>query len=158
MSPLGEYFPAELLRPRIAAALKPGCVIKLLVKFPQITKEKYLVLVAEDDPEYLTFVVNSEINPFIANRQYLLQCQVAIDAANHDFLEHDSHVACHEIRAMKREEVIKSLMADPAGIKGEVSPDVRAQIVAAVKFAKTIDKDKKNRIIAALESKDTCPR
>jgi len=151
MSPLGAHFPAELLRPRIEAALKPGCVIKLLVKFPQITKEKYLVLVADDDPEYLIFIINSDINPFIANKPHLLQCQVAIDVANHHFLDHDSHVACHDVLPMKREEVIKSLMGDPSAIKGEVSLDVRSQIVAAVKFAKTIDKDKKNRIIAALE-------
>lgn len=152
MSPLGEHFPAELLRPRIEAALKPGCVIKLLVKFPQITKEKFLVLVADDDPEYLTFIVNSEINPFIANRPHLLQCQVAIDSASHDFLDRDSHVACHEILPMRREDVIKTLMGDPSAIKGKASPDVRGQIVAAVKFAKTIEKDKKNRIITALES------
>ena len=152
MSSFGAHLPAELLRPRIEAALKPGCVIKLLVKFPEKTKEKFLVLVADDDPEYLTFIVNSGINPFIANRPTLLQCQVAIDAASHAFLDHDSHVACHEIRAMKREEVIKELIADPDGIKGEVSADVRSQIAAAVKFAKTIEKDKKNRIIAALES------
>jgi hypothetical protein len=151
MAPLGAHFPAELLRPRIEAALKPGCVIKLLVKFPQITKGKYLVLVADDDPEYLTFIVNSDINPFIANKPHLLQCQVAIDVANHDFFDYDSHVACHEVLPMKREEVIKSLMSNPAGIKGNVSTDVRGQIAAAVKFAKTIDKDKKNRIIAALE-------
>ncbi|MBI5006434.1 MAG: hypothetical protein HZB95_04840 [Nitrosomonadales bacterium] len=151
MSPLGAHFPAELLRPRIEAALKPGCVVKLLVKFPQVTKEKYLVLVADDDPEYLTFIVNSDINPFIASKPHLLQCQVAIDAASHSFLDYDSHVACHEVLPMKREEVIKSLMGNPAGIKGNVSPDVREQIAAAVKFAKTIDNDKKNRIIAALE-------
>jgi alkyl hydroperoxide reductase subunit AhpC len=152
MAPLGEHFPAELLRPRIEAALKPGCVIKLLVKFPQITKHKYLVLVADDDPEYFTFIVNSEINPFVASKPHLLQCQVSIDAASHDFLDHDSHIACHDVLPMKREEVIKSLMVDPSAIKGEVSPDVRTQIVAAVKFAKTIEKDKKNRIIAALEN------
>lgn len=152
MSPLGAHFPAELLRPRIEAALKPGCVVKLLVKFPDKTKEKYLVLVADDDPEYLTFIVNSDINPFIANKPHLLQCQVAIDAENHAFLDHDSHVACHEVLPMKREEVIQSLMGNPAGIKGNVSEDVRGQIAAAVKFAKTIDKDKKNRIIAALEA------
>lgn len=151
MAPLGEHFPAELLRPRIEAALKPGCVIRLLVKFPQVTKQKFLVLVADDDHEYLTFIVNSEINPFISNRQHLLQCQVSIDAANHNFLDHDSHIACNEVLPMKREEVIKSLMTDPSAIKGAVSPDVRNQIVAAVKFAKTIDKDRKNRIIAALE-------
>ena len=150
MSPLGEHFPAELLRPRIEAVLKPGCIVKLLVKFPQITKEKFLVLVANDDPEYLVFIVNSEINSFIANRPHLLQCQVAIDVASHDFLDYDSHVACHEILPMKREDVIKTLMANPSTIKGEVSPDAHNQIVAAVKFAKTIDQDKKNRIIAAM--------
>lgn len=151
MASLGANLPAELLRPRIEAALKPGCVIKLLVKFPEKTKEKFLVLVADDDPEYLTFIVNTGINPFIANKQHLLQCQVSIDAASHKFLDHDSHVACHEVHSMKREEVIKCLMADLNGIKGEVSAEVRSQIAAAVKFAKTIEKDKKNRIIAALE-------
>jgi len=152
MAPLGAHLPAELLRPRIEAALQPGCVIKLLVKFPQVTKQKFLVLVADDDPEYLTFVVNSEINPFVSNKQHLLQCRVSIDVVNHNFLDHDSHIACHEVLPMKREEVIKCLMTDPTAIKGTVSPDVRNQIVAAVKFAKTIDKDKKSRIIAALES------
>lgn len=150
MTSFGAHLPVELLRPRIEAALKPGCVIRLLVKFPEKTKEKFLVLVADDDPEYLTFIVNSGINPYIANRPHLLQCQVAIDAASHHFLDHDSHIACHEIRAMKREDVIKALMADPDAIKGVVSESVRAQIVAAVKFAKTIEKDKKNRIIAAM--------
>ena len=150
MSSFGAHLPPELLRPRIEASLKPGCVIKLLVKFPEKTKEKYLVLVADDDPDYLTFLVNSEINPFIANRPHLHQCQVSIDVASHDFLNHDPHIACHEVLPMKREEVIKALMADPVGIKGKVSDDVRSQIVAAVKFAKTIEKDKKNRIIAAM--------
>ena len=140
MSPLGEHFPAELLRPRIEAALKPGVSSSCWSSF------------LNDDPQYLTFIVNSEINPFIANRPHLLQCQVAIDAVNHDFLDHDSHIACHDVLLMKREEVIKSLMVNPAGIKGEVSLDVRNQIVADVKFAKTIDRDKKNRIIAALEN------
>ncbi|MEQ1674065.1 MAG: hypothetical protein ABL865_03390 [Candidatus Nitrotoga sp.] len=138
------------MRQRIEAALKPGYVIKLLVKFPQAAKEKYLVLVEADDPEFLTFIINTAIHPFIASRQHLRQCQVAIDAASHDFLDHDSHIACHNVLPVKREEVIKSLMANPAGIKGNVSPDIRSQILSTVKFAKTIDKDKKNRIIAAL--------
>lgn len=150
MTAFGALLPAELLRPRIEAALKPGCVVRLLVKFPEKTKEKFLVLVADDDPEYLTFIVNTGINPFIVGRPHLLQCQVAIDAASHNFLDHDSHIACHEIRAMKREDVIKALMADPNAIKGKVSENVRTQIVAAVKFAKTIERDKKNRIIAAM--------
>jgi len=109
-------------------------------------------LVAEDDPEFLTFIVNSDINPFVLNRPHLLQCQVSIDVANHSFLDRDSHVACDKTWPIRREDVIRALMADPSGIKGDISPDVRSQIVAAVKFAKTLDKDKKGRIIAALDS------
>lgn len=151
MPSLGGHFPDKLLRPRIEAALKPGCVIRLVVKLSTVTKPKFLVLVVTDDPEYLTFIVNSEINPFITNRPELLRCQVSIDAANHGFLDHDSLVACHEIKSLRREDVIQALMADPSCIKGDISPDVRSQIVAAVKFAKTLDKDKKSRIIAALD-------
>ncbi|MHB1591876.1 MAG: hypothetical protein ACYCTW_10140 [Sulfuricella sp.] len=150
MTSLGERFPADLRRAHVENALKPGSVIRLVVKLSTVTKPKFLVLVAMDDPEYLTFIINSEINPFISNRPHLSQCQVSIDAANHTFLDHDSHVACHETLPIRREDVIHALVADPSAIKGEISPDVRAQVVAAVKFAKTLDKDKKNRIIAAL--------
>ncbi|MGV8935302.1 MAG: hypothetical protein ACOH1I_11790 [Gallionellaceae bacterium] len=150
MSSFGAHLPPELLRPRIEATLKPGCVIKVLIKFPEVTKEKFLVLVADDEAEYFTFIVNSDINPFVANRSHLMQCQVKIDAANHNFLDHDSHIACHEVMQMRREEIIKNLIDNPAGIKGNISIDVRSQIVAAVKFAKTIENDKKTRIIAAM--------
>lgn len=150
MASLGEHFPADLRRAYVEDALKPGCVIRLVVKLSTVTKPKFLVLVGTDDPEYLTFIINSEINPFVLNRPHLSKCQVSIDAASHAFLDHDSHVACHETLPIRREDVIQVLVADPSAIKGEISSDVRAQIVAAVKFAKTLDKDKKNRIIAAL--------
>jgi len=151
MVSLGDSFPAALRRAHVEEALKPGCVVRLEIKFPTITKPKFLVLVATDDPEYLTFIVNSEIHPFIQSRPHLSQCQVSIDAASHDFLDYDSHVACHETLPIRREEVIKALVADPSSIKGAISPDVRAQVVAAVKFAKTLDNDKKKRIIASLD-------
>ncbi len=152
MASLGEHFPIENKRAYIEAALKAGCVVRLSVKFPTITKPKFLVLVSTDDPEYLTFIVNSEINTFIQNRPQLLQCQVIIDVTNHIFLNADSHVACHEVWPIKREEVIRELIQNPSSIKGKISLDVRSRIIAAVKSAKTIDKDKKNRIVGALSS------
>lgn len=152
MPTLGEHFPPELLRPRIEAALKPGCVLRLEVKFHQVAKLKFLILVADDEPEYFTFIVNSEINPFIQRRPELLKSQVSIDAESHSFLNHDSYVACDKIWPIRREDVIQALMADPAGIKGEISEEVRSHILVAVKFAKTIENDKKSRIIAALGS------
>jgi hypothetical protein len=42
-------------------------------------------------------------------------------------------------------------MVDPLSIKGIISPSIRDHIKSAVKIAKTIDKDKKTRIISALE-------
>jgi hypothetical protein len=148
----GSRLPLELTRPIIEGALKPGCVVRLEVKLSSITKPKFLVLVATDDPEYLSFLVNSEINPFILKRPHLLQCQVFIDSDSHNFLHHDSHIACHEIFTIKREDVIKALMTDPAAIKGNISSAIKDQIKAAVKIAKTIDNDKKNRIISSLEN------
>jgi hypothetical protein len=150
MAPLGEHFPADVKRAHVEKSLKPGSVVRLVVKLSTVTKPKFLVLVAMDDPEFLTFIINSEINPFISNRPHLSECQVSIDATSHTFLDHDSHIACHETLAIRREDVIQALVADPSSIQGEISPEVREQILVAVKFAKTLDKDKKNRIISAL--------
>lgn len=150
MASLGSCFPTALTRPIVETALKPGCVVRLEVKLTSTTKPKFLILVATDDPEYLSFLVNSEINPFILKRPHLLQCQVSITAGSHEFLHHDSHIACHEVFTIRREDVIKSLMTDPSGIKGEVSSETKERIKIAVKLAKTIDNDKKNRIISSL--------
>lgn len=154
MTSLGGLFPATLTRPIVENALKPGCVLRLEATFPNKIKPKFFVLVATDDPEYFSFLINSSINQFIANRPDLLRCQVSIDTNNHEFLSHDSHIACHDVFILKREDVIKSLLADPSAIKGNISADIREQIKSAVKIAKTIDKYKKNRIISALESLD----
>jgi hypothetical protein len=150
MVSLGDHFPADKVREYVAKQLVPGCVIRIPVTFPQITKPKFLVLVADHDPDYLTFVVNSTTHPFIASRPHLACCQVTIDAANHGFLQYDSQIACHEIMALKRGDVIRELSGDLSGIKGQISQEVRDQILAAVKFAKTLSADEKNAIIHAL--------
>lgn len=150
MSPLGEHFPESIKNKVVDAKLNPGVVIYLEVKFPQITKPKFLVLVADDEPDYWTFVVNSDISGFVSARPDLLRCQVKIDAASHDFLSHDSHIACHEVLRLKREDVLKELRADPSVIKGGISADVCAEIASAVKFAVTLSKTEKENILQCL--------
>jgi hypothetical protein len=150
MAPLGDHFPAEKVRDHVVKQLVPGCVIRIQVTFPSITKPKFLVLVADRDPDYLTFIVNSETHPFIANRPHLAKCQVTIDAAKHPFLQYDSQIACHEVLALKRSEVIRELTGNISGIKGQVSQAVREQILAAVKFAATLSADEKQAVIEAL--------
>lgn len=148
--PLGSAFPPAMLRSHIEKQLIPGMVIRIEVKFPDQTKPKFLLLVAHEDPDFLTFIVNSEINPFIQARAHLLQCQVSVDQANHSFLDHDSYLACHELKRMRREDVIQELMKDLGGIKNPISDDVKAEVVSAVKFAKTISEAQKRIVIAAL--------
>ena len=151
MVQLGDHFPSREKREFIETSLKPGCVIRIPVIFPEITKPKFLVLVAADNPDFLTFIINSEINPFIENRPHLFQCQVKLDVNNHDFLQHDSYAACHQVWPIRKEDVVQALLADMSRFKGEISNDVRSLIVAAVTSAKTIDRDKKVRIISELE-------
>lgn len=150
MVALGDHFPAGAVKDHVTKQLTPGRVIRIPVVFPQVTKPKFLVLVGEKDPDLLTFIVNSEINPFIANKPALAQCQVSIDQASHPFLSHDSHLACHDVLVLSKADVLKALTADISAIKGEISQGVRDQVVAAVKFAKTLDPTTKQLIIESL--------
>lgn len=150
MSTLGEKFPPEKRRAFIAKHLVPGCVIRIDVKFPEKTKPKFLVLVADDEPEIWSFVVNSEIHRYVAARPDLLKCQVKITGADHPFLSRDSHLACDKVLHLYREEVVRELMGDLDCIKGKIADHVRDQILAAVKFAKTLTPAEKSRILSSL--------
>lgn len=150
MSPLSDGLPEEARKKFILGKLLPGCVVRLEVKFPDKSKPKFLVLVAEDDPEYWTFVINTEIHSFVHARPHLLQCQVKVNAAENPFLQYDSHLACHEILKLRREEVVQALMHDSSGLKGQISEAVRDQIIAAVKFAQTLSPNEKQQILNSL--------
>lgn len=152
MSPLSDGLPVGARKQYLIGKLLPGCVVRLEIKFPEKSKPKFLVLVAEDDPEYWMFIINSDIHPFVQGKQHLLQCQVKMDAAGHPFLQRDSHLACHQIWKLRREEVIQALMLDTSGLKGHISQAVREQIIAAVKFAQTLTPIEKNQILGSLES------
>lgn len=150
MAPLGSSFPAKQVEEFVQKSLKPGCVIRIEVTFPQVTKPKFLVLVDDGDPDFLAFIINSETHPFVASKQHLAVCQVDIDAAAHPFLDRDSKIACHETLVLKRADVVKELAQDTGKIKGHVSDDVKDEIKAAVKFAKTLSAEEKVAILAAL--------
>ena len=150
MPRIGNEFPPEIRRAFVLEKLVSGCVVRIQVKFPQKTKPKFLVLVAEDDSVYWTFIVNSEIHPFIRNREHLYKSQVAIDAASHTFLTHDSYLACHEILKLRREEVIQELISDTSSFKGNISVEIREQILAAIKSAITLNASEKRQILLFL--------
>lgn len=137
MATLGDAFSAEERRKSVLRRLQPGVVIYLEVIFPEGPRPKYLA-VAHVDEQCCTLVVNSEVNPFIERHPELAVCQVRIDAARHAFLRHDSHIACHQVRRLPTAAVVRELIADMERFKGELHPDVREEVIAAIKRAPTL--------------------
>ena len=148
---LGDFFPEAVRRQKAEAALTPGTVLYLEVRFPQVTKSKYLVLATIEEPDILIFIVNSEISELVRRQDHLLKCQVALTAAENTFLQHDSQLACHEVFRLKREMVLSELTSDLSRIRGSVSAGTRAQILSAVKFTKTIEPRLQRLIITNFE-------
>ena len=146
--PLGNHFPPEQRKRVIYQNLLPGRVIFLYCDFAN--KDKYLLLACVN-PELLFFVINSRVNQFVAKHDYLLKCQVAVGPIHHDFLQHDSYINCTEAKSLSFQDIYKQLDKDMSRIKGEISTEVRDQVISAVKFARTLSPRDKNAIIVALE-------
>lgn len=150
MGTLAGAFDPAMRRASMERQLVPGCVVYLEVAFPQVTKPKFLVYVGSDGDELL-FVINSEVSALVHRDADALRCQVRIDQASHPFLRHDSHVACQEVLRFSRGDIVDELVKDTTRLKGEVSGDVREQIVAAVKAATMLDVRVQRVILAAIQ-------
>lgn len=98
MATLGDAFSDDERRKSVARQLQPGVIIYLEVAFPQGRRPKYLV-VAHVERECCTFVVNSQIHPFIEAHPALAVCQVKIDTVRQPYLRRDSYIACHQVSA-----------------------------------------------------------
>lgn len=148
--PIGDSLPPEERRKYIQSGLTPGRVVLLHCGFTTPPKDKFLVLVALE-PEPLFFVINSKINEFIRKRNHLAQCQVEIGHEEHPFLQHHSFIDCTEARKIALSDVHEQLERETGRLKDNISWNTREQIIAAVKFAKTIPAKQKAEILSALD-------
>jgi len=147
---LGDAFSPEERHRSVLRRLQPGVVIFLEVVFPEGPRSKYLVVVHVDE-QCCTLVVNSEVSPYIENHPELAVCQVRIDANRHSFLEHDSHIACHQVQRLPTAAVVHDLMADMDRFKGELHEEVRVEVIAAIKRATTLSPADQTKFARALE-------
>lgn len=148
---LVDHFPPDVKLKTIKEKLQPGRVVYLFCEFtvPK-PKDKYLMLACAD-PLPLFFVINSEVGAFIKERDYLYRCQVKLDVANHGFLDHDSFIACHEVRSdFSMDDIIEQFWSDMDRIKGVISKDARDQVLAAAKACTVLPKREKEWILKAL--------
>jgi hypothetical protein len=148
---LGDHFPSDVKLRTIKEKLQPGRVVYLFCEFTAPRpKDKYLLLACVD-PLPLFFVINSEVSDFIKERAHLHRCQVRLDVASHDFLDHDSSIACHEAKSeFSIEDINRQLLSNMDRIKGVISNDVRDQVLAAVKACTVLPNREKMWILKAL--------
>jgi hypothetical protein len=94
-------------------------------------KFKYVFIVCKDD-DYMGFLVNTGINPYIKKRSWLLECQVKLSQLEYGFLVHDSYLDCSQIYAFEDSELIVGLEL--------ISNETKVEIQKVVSKAKTIEK------------------
>lgn len=148
--PIWDKLPPEERRKHIHARLTPGRVLLLHCDFTTPPKDKFLVLISIE-PETLFFVINSEVSKFIRKREWLFQCQVEIGHEEHAFLEYHSFIDCTQAQKIALHDVYEQVERDIGRLKDEIAPQIREQIVAAVKFAKTLSAKQKAGILSVLE-------
>lgn len=129
--------------------LTPGKILHLYCLFTNPPKNKFLVLLGKNSIEFYFFVINSEINNFISNKEYLKKCQVTIDKKNHPFLDRDSYIDCSKTYPIDINIVKDQLVDDSKQIKMSISADVKRVILDAVRKSKTLTSKEKKDIEGA---------
>jgi len=100
-------------------------------------KDKF-VLIVYIDPSPHGFFINSKINNYIANRDYLLSCEAIIFSTQHSFLVRDSYVDCREIFSFNNYEL--------TDLRGLLSFDAQKSVLNAVASCPVLERIHKNRI------------
>jgi hypothetical protein len=147
-----SFTPDQLKAKFIEENLIPGCFIYLFCEFTTPPKDKYF-LVASTNPLVLLFIVNSNINPFIANRPKLLESQVLLKNQDYGFLKHDSYLACHEvINYFTLDNIKEELNKDLSRIKGRLNVATRDEIVKILNKNISLTLEQRVIIIKSLNS------
>ena len=150
MGLIASALPRSLKEHFIRRQLVSGSVVKILVAFGgQPAKLKRLVVLSATD-SIVCVVVNSELHPILAKSPATKRAQIAVTPADGNFIEHDSFINCAEVRTFSTAAVIAELVADPACILGNISAEVRAKIVVALRTSRTIPPVQTKPLIEAL--------
>lgn len=135
--PLSDFLSDSDKEVFVSSRFTPRRVIRRHCTFTTPPKQKLLV-VSSIKAETAFLVINSKIPSFIETKKHLRECQVLIDKASHDFLDHDSYVDCTKTYYEDTPEIFKELVADTGNLKGVVSDSVSNNILEALRNSPTI--------------------
>lgn len=110
-------------------------------------KKNKLIIIAYLSPSPHGFFINSKINNFIKKQPALLPCEAQILVSQHNFLEYDSFVDCHEIFSFDSSELTRS--------RGIISVDAQQAILDAVDACSVLEEIHKIRIKECKEDRTT---
>jgi hypothetical protein len=133
---LSQAFPQNVAIASILRNLVPGSVIKLIAEMDDGKEHEKRFVVLYVDETTFCCVINSKINPFIAKRKELLQCQVKIEVGNHPFMSWDSHIDCHRVLRYKTADVCKQLSENADWLLGQITQDLTDEVISALKYSR----------------------
>ena len=136
---LRDAFPLDMQERHVRDNLTPGTVVRFgaLMDDGKYQIKRFVVL--HSDEKTLTVVINSEINQ-ILRTPALFACQVVLPLHSHGFMIRDSSIDCSRVRTFETADIILQAMnsLDSDWLLGKISPDVRDQMLAALKRSPTI--------------------
>jgi hypothetical protein len=101
-------------------------------------KDKLVVVVCTD-PEILGVFVNTKSSTWLQKKS-LEMCETSIEAEGHSALQYDSFVDCHSVYEFNDFELTQE--------KGEVSDEVKARLLKAIRDCPTIIRRHRKLILA----------
>jgi hypothetical protein len=142
MGSLSDFFPDNFKDDFANRSIKVGAVIRKFVTNTTPPKEKRFIVVGLSDDSIALAVVyiNTEINPFIANRPDLNRLQLELKQKNRSILNYDSFVDCTKIFEFKFEDVQKHLAENPQELLGEIDGFEHLSIIERIRLSKQISK------------------
>ena len=148
---LGDHLSEEQKRKYIHTRLIAGAVIYRFCDFTKPPKPKYL-LVVQVQAETIIIVINTAINQFTQDRQHLLDCQVSIDVATHNFLDHDSFIDCTATESLITTDLVEEILQDMSKLRGQITTEMKAKVIAALNDCYTIEPNRIASLVASLSA------
>jgi hypothetical protein len=124
----GTLDPAALLQYR--SRLNPGAVLRLYSGVAEKTKRHVLIFANSD--RALAFLINSTPSALVRSKPDWLKRQVLMPQETHRFMDHDSHIACHDTVALPKFATLAEGLANGhVEHLGDVDRALHPRIVAA---------------------------
>jgi ferredoxin len=150
-----NFMKAQQQEKYVRESILPWQILRLFCQFTTPPKNKH-ILIASIYPHPLLLMVNSQIHSYIKSRPCLKSCQVLLRASEHLFLAHDSYVDCRNVcTTFSLNDIVAQVHADRRRIKGFISDEAQAQVIAAIKVCPTLEKQYKNLILAEIAELET---